>query len=770
MLWAGAAALAQQSHPPAIVSISVCSPTGAGGAGSCPSGSFDTQQTVLAPDGSGNPINMYGGLATLADEHSTIFPPGTFAAQSGYLFFVATRTNANPISSGLVALESAGPPDAKGRWTLDFAASFTPSQLFVSPVEHPQCPTVPDGNPAHQDQTFDLNYADPGTVLADPTNPVPGSLLMIYEGTTRCIGLAGNTNAGSSFYSTIAVATSLDYGHTWPSYRYLLGPNGTPQHPVPAQSPSAGPQQPAGASGNQVCLGNDCTAPPWPPGANYGRYAVLGPQVSIAAAMANPSANGGLTGHMGDSEPSAFADDVSSTPAQYVYEVHGYAPGPSALGNPPISPPYNLSSDVMIARAALNGGTAPLQFLKWNGTAFAEPGMGGLESPVFPVGSPKNCEGTGQLRDMGSIGYVEPAQQYLLVFVCQASSDPLTQAAGPGAAWFYSTSYDVSDPTQWSPPQEIAGSWSTMIPNSNGCLDFNGWYPSLMSLSTKAGHLSSTGFVFFMQGCAGDPNGNSNGEPPARVFSSRAFTITTGPAAPTISLVANAEGEAPTIAPNTWVEVKGANLAPAGDARIWQGSDFVNNKMPTQLDGVSATVNGKAAYIYYISPAQVNILTPPDAMTGAVAVQVTNNGVASAAFTAQAQAEAPSLFDWAYNGALYVAAVHSSGAAVGPASLSSSGFAPATPGETVMVYGNGFGPTQAAVVSGSPAQSGALSPLPAVKIGGVAATVNFAGLVAPGQFQFNVVVPASLADGDQPIVAAYGGFSTQSGTLISVQR
>ena len=61
------------------------------------------------------------------------------------------------------------------------------------------------------------------------------------------------------------------------------------------------------------------------------------------------------------------------------------------------------------------------------------------------------------------------------------------------------------------------------------------------------------------------------------------------------------------IAPNTWVEIKGLGLAPAGDSRIWKSSEFVNNQMPTNLDGVGATVNGKNAYIYYISATQVNI-------------------------------------------------------------------------------------------------------------------------------------------------------------------
>jgi uncharacterized protein (TIGR03437 family) len=67
-------------------------------------------------------------------------------------------------------------------------------------------------------------------------------------------------------------------------------------------------------------------------------------------------------------------------------------------------------------------------------------------------------------------------------------------------------------------------------------------------------------------------------------------------------------------------------------------------------------------------------------------------------------------------------------------------------------------------------QSGTRSPLPLVKIGGVAATVTFAGLVFPGEFPINVMAPSSLAGGDQRIAAAYGGSSTQAGTLITVQH
>ena len=80
---------------------------------------------------------------------------------------------------------------------------------------------------------------------------------------------------------------------------------------------------------------------------------------------------------------------------------------------------------------------------------------------------------------------------------------------------------------------------------------------------------------------------------------------------PAISLVANAEGQSPTIAPNTWIEIQGVNLAPNQDAlttRIWTDADFVNNQMPAELDGAGVTVNGKSTYAYYASPSQINAL------------------------------------------------------------------------------------------------------------------------------------------------------------------
>jgi uncharacterized protein (TIGR03437 family) len=237
---------------------------------------------------------------------------------------------------------------------------------------------------------------------------------------------------------------------------------------------------------------------------------------------------------------------------------------------------------------------------------------------------------------------------------------------------------------------------------------------------------------------------------------------------PEIAEVANAEGDVPAIAPNTWVEIKGVGLAPAGDSRIWQAADFNGGKLPLALDGVSATVNGKSAYVYYISPTQVNILTPPDAVTGAGQVTVTANGATSAAFTAQAQATAPSFF--IFNGGPHLAATDVNGNLIGPSTLYPGYTTPAKPGETVVLYANGFGATSVPVVSGSETQSGTLSPLPTVTVGGVKATVQFAGLSAVGEFQFNVVLPSPLPNGDQTVIATYNGLTTQAGTLITILK
>jgi uncharacterized protein (TIGR03437 family) len=240
------------------------------------------------------------------------------------------------------------------------------------------------------------------------------------------------------------------------------------------------------------------------------------------------------------------------------------------------------------------------------------------------------------------------------------------------------------------------------------------------------------------------------------------------PMPPLISAVSNSASGNAGIAPNTWTTIFGANLAPAGDARVWTDADFVNANMPASLDGVSVTVNGKAAYVSYISPTQINVLAPPDAISGPIHVVATQQGLSGASFTVPAQPISPAFFQ--FKAGPYIAATHADGTLLGPANLYPGVTSPAKPAEIIVLYATGFGQTSVPVVSGSRFQSGTLSPLPVITIGGVKATVQFAGLVEPGEFQFNVVVPPGTPDGDQTVTAAYGGLTTQAGALITIQH
>jgi uncharacterized protein (TIGR03437 family) len=245
-----------------------------------------------------------------------------------------------------------------------------------------------------------------------------------------------------------------------------------------------------------------------------------------------------------------------------------------------------------------------------------------------------------------------------------------------------------------------------------------------------------------------------------------------GGGTPTITSIDTAGGF-PTIAQNGWIEIKGSNLAPSsvGSGVVWSNApDFQFGQMPTQLNGVSATVNGQAAFVYFVSPAQINVLTPLGSTTGPVQVTVNNNGVTSAAVTITENAVAPSFL--LFGASKYVVATHTNFSLAGPTSLSAPGypFTPVAPGETVIFYAVGFGPPSTPLANGSATQSGTLPTLPVITIGGTQANVSFAGVISPGLYQFNVMIPPNAANGDNLVTCSYGGLSTPSGDLITVQQ
>jgi hypothetical protein len=119
---------------------------------------------------------------------------------------------------------------------------------------------------------------------------------------------------------------------------------------------------------------------------------------------------------------------------------------------------------------------------------------------------------------------------------------------------------------------------------------------------------------------------------------------TTSGSAPAISAngVVNGASFQPGIVANSWVTIQGTSLAPKTDD--WSNS-IVNGALPTSLDGVSVTMGGKPAYIYYIVPGQLNVLAP-DVSQGPVSVVVTTPSGSSAAVTATAGLYGPAFFLW----------------------------------------------------------------------------------------------------------------------------
>lgn len=247
--------------------------------------------------------------------------------------------------------------------------------------------------------------------------------------------------------------------------------------------------------------------------------------------------------------------------------------------------------------------------------------------------------------------------------------------------------------------------------------------------------------------------------------------IGTVQAAPVIGKPAlNAASFAAGISAQTFTSIFGSNLA--ATTRSWTAADMANGQLPQQLDGVSVSIGGKPAYVYFVSPAQIDVVAPAGAGSGPVALTVTNNGLVSTASTAQFQTAAPAFFAAGGSPHLYAIATHADGSLAGPSSLFPGASTPARPGETIVLYGTGFGPT-------SPSYEGTTVPNPAplagslqFTIGGQTVTPAFAGLVSPGLYQINVTVPTISGSAgtviDVPISATAGGVSTQPSLFLAV--
>lgn len=236
------------------------------------------------------------------------------------------------------------------------------------------------------------------------------------------------------------------------------------------------------------------------------------------------------------------------------------------------------------------------------------------------------------------------------------------------------------------------------------------------------------------------------------------------PVISTRSGVTHAGSYQPGATPGAWISIYGSRLA--GNTRIWTGADIVGGRLPVSLDGVSVTINGKDAFVYYISPTQINVQAPADSLSGTAQVVVRNSFGTSAAVNVQLQPVLPGFFRLSEE---YISATNADGSYVGPVGLLNGvSTTPARTGSTITLWGSGFGPAGIepglAVVGSSPLANQAR-----IRIGNVDAQIQFQGLTAAGLAQFNVVVP-DLPTGDYPVVAVIAGVRTSAIARLRVQR
>jgi uncharacterized protein (TIGR03437 family) len=246
---------------------------------------------------------------------------------------------------------------------------------------------------------------------------------------------------------------------------------------------------------------------------------------------------------------------------------------------------------------------------------------------------------------------------------------------------------------------------------------------------------------------------------------------------PTIAAVVSASGFNPNagLASGTWLEIYGTNLSTT--TRGWAGSDFNGSNAPTSLDGVSVTIDGKPAYVDFVSPGQVNVQAPDDPNTGAgIQVVVSNSAGQSNGFSMQKNTIAPAVLappSFNTQGHQWVVALHADQSYVGKTGLLSGlTFRPAKVGETIVIYGIGFGPVTPSTPAGVIAtQATSLQTKPNVRFGQTPATLVYYGL-APnfvGLYQFNVTVP-NVGAGDMPLNIDIGGVTLNQNCFTTVTQ
>jgi len=230
------------------------------------------------------------------------------------------------------------------------------------------------------------------------------------------------------------------------------------------------------------------------------------------------------------------------------------------------------------------------------------------------------------------------------------------------------------------------------------------------------------------------------------------------------------------IAPGSWIEIYGSNLA--NTTTNWNNF-FTGANAPTALGNTTVTIGGLSAFIDYVSPGQVNAQVPSGVGSGAQQLVVATGAGQTAAYPITVNATEPGLLappSFNVGGTQYVTALFPDGVTyVLPAgAISGLTSRPAHVGDTILMYGVGFGPVNPSTPAGQivpQTPSNSLTTPLAVFFGPAQATLSYFGL-APGYvglYQFNVVVPNVAASNAVPLTFVLGNSNSTQTLYTAVQ-
>jgi uncharacterized protein (TIGR03437 family) len=322
---------------------------------------------------------------------------------------------------------------------------------------------------------------------------------------------------------------------------------------------------------------------------------------------------------------------------------------------------------------------------------------------------------------------------------------------------------------------------------------FVGSSPYVFTWTPPATNVGS--ITFYVAGNA--VNGNDLADAGDHVSTAK-YTLTpaaagftcTNTTTPVITFVDSASGYGgySYFASGTWLEIKGTNLADPADPRLsaatnpgqWTAADFNGSNAPTTLDGISVSVNGKAAYVWYLSPGQLNVQAPEDTATGNVAIAVTNCKATSSPFMFTRRALAPGFLapaNYTANGTQYMVATFNSDGAYVLNTTTGATFGlnsrPAKPGDLIIAYGIGFGDVTPSILPGTIVGAGNALVNPITVSFGSTQTqpLAYAGLAGGfvGLYEFYMTVP-NVANGDYQINVTQNGTAVPQTMFLTVHN